>query len=248
MPNLVDLIADHFPPVSGLNVPLQSDVTITFNELMDESRLEEDVFIEGPDTDQFVGPGLIELRDPNNVSQGDLDDFLQSPGYSGIVSVDYTFETIGGTQTKVTLNPTRPFAPSISYRVFIGETLTASGLVASGHLTWPFQTGTGSIEELPSDISTSILASAPQAISALSEATPLSVVSTVPANRSIEQDTDLSEIVVEFNKNLDASSIYDGSVEVETIPATGHPAAAVQISGDLYTLIQVEGNRLRIKI
>jgi hypothetical protein len=153
MPNLVDLIADHFPPVSGLNVPLQSDVTITFNELMDESRLEEDVFIEGPDTDQFVGPGLIELRDPNNVSQGDLDDFLQSPGYSGIVSVDYTFETIGGTQTKVTLNPTRPFAPSISYRVFIGETL-----------------------------------------------------------------------------------------------ATGHPAAAVQISGDLYTLIQVEGNRLRIKI
>lgn len=79
MATIESIIDDYFPATDTVGVPLNSVIFVLFEKEMNESELEEKFFIEGPDTDSFVGPGFeIGL---NNVSQGD--DFLSSPGYSG---------------------------------------------------------------------------------------------------------------------------------------------------------------------
>jgi len=248
MADLIDYISDYFPPASGVSVPLQSDVWVQFSVEMDTDRLEEDFFVTGPDTDQFIGPFMAELVDPDNVSQGDLDDFLRSPGYTGVVQGEFSFVTVSGVSTKLIFSPTNPLAPSTTYSVFIGDTLDADGNTLSGDVTWWFETGTGSIQELPSNISSSILASSPQALAQLAAQSPLSIVKTIPADHSVENDVDLTEIVIEFNKNLDSDSITDDNVTVETTPATDHPNASVTSEGELAKDLVIEGNRLKIKV
>jgi len=248
MADLIDVISDYFPPASGVSIPLQSEVTVQFSIEMDTDRLEEDFFLQGPDTDQFVGPFMAELIDPSNISQGDLDDFLQSPGYTGIVQGTFSFVTVSGVSTELTFSPTNPMAPLTLYTAFIGETLDADGNTLTGSVTWSFETGTGSIEELPSNISSSILAASPQALSQLASQTPLTIGKTIPADHSVQNDVDIEEIVVEFNKNLDSDSITDDNVTVETIPATDHPGASANAHGELAKELTVEGNRLKIKV
>ena len=94
MPALSDIIDDTFPGSGDVGVPLQSAITVLFDRAMDHTELQLDFFIEGPDTDQFIGPGLLELTSPANISQGDLDNFLRSPGYAGLVQGVFTFKYI----------------------------------------------------------------------------------------------------------------------------------------------------------
>lgn len=248
MANLSDIITDYSPPASGVNVPLRSTITVEFGLHMDEARLQEDFFIEGPDTDQFIGPGLLSLDYPENISQGDLDDFLRSPGYKGIVQGTYEFESVSGVSTTLTFTPTRPLAATTEYTVNISETLDAEGNTVSGHVTWGFSTGTGSIEELPSSISTSILAAAPQAIALAVQEGEFAVLGTLPKDHSIEQDLNLEEIIVEFNKDIDSGSVSAANITVETIPATDHPGASASAAGDLAKTVEVTGRQLKIKI
>jgi hypothetical protein len=250
MADLSSIIIDHFPPVDGVAIPLLSSVTITFDRLMNEERLVEDFVLEGPDTDQFVGPGLIELRHPGNISQGDLDDFLRSPGYQGVVRGEMTFETIDGNKTKLIFTPSMPLAAKTDYVAHLLETLDANDVLYEGHVIWPFQTGTGSIEELPSNISTSVLTAAHlQPPSSLAGTVGgLTVTNVSPLDHSVEQDIDLEEIVVTFNKNLDPASISDDIVTVETIPATDHPGASTTSLGELVKQLEVVDNQLKIKL
>jgi len=248
MSNLVDVIVDHFPPVDGTNIPLGSQITVTFNREMDTDRLQEDFFIEGPDTDQFVGPGQVELKFPQNISQGDLDDFLRSPGYTGIVEGSFEFETVSGVSTKLIFTPTRPLAATHDYKVYVSDTLDADGNDITGMVYWEFQTGTGSIEELPSTISTSVLAATPQAQALATDLSALQVVKTTPSDHDIEQSVDLAEIVVEFNKEIDPASVDADSIIVQALPATDHPKADVSAAGDLAKSVEVDGNKLKIKI
>jgi len=248
MANLADIISDYFPPASGVNVPLASAVWTDFDLHMDTDDLEENFFVEGPDTDQFVGEGLALLIEPDNVSQGDLDDFLMSPGYRGIVQGEYSFDVVSGVSTRLTFTPTRPLAPHTEYYVNISAPLDNDGNTVSGFISWGFTTGSGSIETLPSTISTSILASSPQAINFTTTAGPLTIVKTTPANHTIEQDTDLEEIVIEFNKEVDPDSVNNNAIEVVTSVATDHPSVNAQAVGNLFKLFELDGKYLKIKI
>jgi hypothetical protein len=252
MANLVDIIVDHYPPVSGISIPLSSTVTITFDRLMDTSSLEDTLFLEGPDTDQFVGPGLLDQAYPNNVSQGELDDFLRSPGYKGIVEGDFTFEIVSGTVTsgtKVTFTPNKPLAPSTSYNVHLVECLDDDGNTVSGHITWPFESGTGSIQVLPSNISTSVLAQALRAPGlAPSAVNELSVVSVTPEDHSVEISQYLSEIDINFDKELDPNTIDSENISVTTYPTTSHPNLVVNSQGTVAFALTTSGTHLKIKI
>lgn len=253
-PNLIDLILDTFPANSDTGVPLLSDITITLSGLdYDEDTLLDGFFLEGPDTDQFIGPGIIDQVYPNSISQGDIDDFLESPGYTGIVAGTTTVSGISG-NTVVTFNPTLPLAALTDYRAYLAE-VTTSGIVpihtpdtVSGIVTWVFQTGTGSIETIPSSVSSSVLADTfiQQNLSDIE--TALKVVSTTPIDHSVEHSPDgTREIVVEFNKALNPN-IADANVTVKALPATDHPEVTVTANGDLAKRLVVEGNLLRIKI
>ena len=132
MANLVDVIVDHFPPVSGVAIPLGSEITIEFNVEMDPTSLEDNFFVEGPDTDQFIGEGLTMLVEPDNVSQGDLDYFLQSPGYQGIVQGEIVIDVVSGVGTTLTFIPTQPLYPLIEYKVNLSDPEDAIGDIEIG--------------------------------------------------------------------------------------------------------------------
>lgn len=248
MANLVDVIVDHFPPVSGVAIPLGSQITIEFDVEMDPTSLEDNFFVEGPDTDQYVGEGLAYLHEPDNVSQGDLDDFLRSPGYQGIVPGEIEVDVVSGVGTTLTFTPTQPLYPLIEYRVNLSDPEDADGDTVSGYVTWSFETGTGSIEELPTTISTSVLAVAPHVADYATSQGPLSVVKTTPADHAIEEPTTLEEIEVEFNKEIDPASVTDESVQVETVVATDHPEVAASAVGKVVKRLEVDGKTLKIKI
>jgi hypothetical protein len=247
MSDLSDRIKDTFPANGQEGVPLTVDLTITLSGLnYDEDSLKEGLFLEGPDTDQYVGPGLLELQG-NNVSQGDLDDFLQSPGYAGIVAGEVTVSGIAG-DTVVTFNPTLPMAPLTTYTMNLTEVLDSSESTIDGFVILSFIAGTGSIEEIPSTISSSVLsATLSESGTGLTADDIFSVLGADPADHSINIPIDTDEIIVKFNKPINPASIA-GNVQVKTIPATDHPNAITHSVGDLAITTEIEGNNLKIKI
>lgn len=249
MAELLDLVIDTFPATDDVGVPLSSTLTITLSGLdYDSSSLIEGCFLEGPDTDQFVGPGLDLLIYPDNVSQGALDDFLRSPGYQGIAEADVTVSGIGG-HTVISLKPTLPLTALTDYVLNLTYVLEADGdTPIEGHITIPFQSGSGSIEVVPSTTSTSILARTSLSPLLVTTSTPFKINAVTPKDHSVQNPITLEEIVVEFNKNINPLSVSSASIKVEALPVTDHPNISIQANGELAKQVTVEGNKLKIKI
>lgn len=247
MSDLLDRVKDTFPANGDVGVPLLAEVTVTLSGVdYDEDSLLEGFFLEGPDTDQFIGPSMLSLKSPSNVSQGDLDDFFESPGRKGIVRAEVTVSGVGG-DTLVTLTPALPMAANLEYVANLTGILDALGAEIEGFVSFNFTSGSGSIEEIPATTSSSVLSSS-TVLAGGGSADSLSVVRTIPADHEIEVDPDLDEIIIEFDKAIDESSVSADSVAVETFPATDHPNANTQSAGTLATSVQVDGNQLKIKI
>ncbi len=248
MANLIDFVIDTEPSSNASSVPLLTSLYFMLSGTdYDEDSLLEGLFLEGPDTDQFIGPGGAYARFPDGISQGDLDDILESPGYKGIVVGTVTVSGISG-NTRVMLEPDLPLYANTEYKLFLSSILDGSEVEISGIATVSFETGSGSIEEVPTDTSTSVLATTAQASRALDAIAPLAIQKTTPADHAIQQDITLEEIEIEFNKPLDASTVSSAGIIVETLPATDHPKLSTTALGKLATIVEVDGNKLRIKI
>ena len=259
MANIQDLIVDNFPPVSGISIPLGATISVTFDTLMDTtiSGLQSTLFIEGPDTDQYVGPGLLEQQFPPNVSQGPLNDFLMSPGYQGIVQGTITTATVTGltisgisyTGTQAVFTPDHVLAPSTTYVVHITQTNDSLGNVVSGYIDWSFETGTGSIVQLPNTISTSVLAEAFRAPGmAPSAQNLLQIVSTSPRDHSVQNSPELQEIDITFDKVLDPTSITPDMITINTEALTSHPDVKVNAQGSIAFNMTVSGHTIKLFI
>lgn len=249
MSDLLDLIKDTFPANNDVGVPLKSDITITLSGLdYDEDSLKEGLFVEGPDTDQFIGPGLIDQFFPDNNSQGDLDDFLQSPGYKGIVKGVTTVSGVAGA-TVVTFNPTLPLFPLTPYVVNLTEITqgTEPFTKIEGFVTFNFVTGTGSIETVPDTVSSSVLSVAlPE--SSVSSTEALKILTTTPLDRSVQHPNGLREITIEFNKDLNVASVASADIIAKTTPTTDHPNANVKSVGNLAKSVVATGKKIIITI
>ncbi len=258
---IIDLIDDYYPPNSGVSVPLKSPITILFDREMDEDSIEEEFFIEGPDTDQYVGPGFNLLEFPDNLSQNPDDDFLNSPGYAGIINGTFSFVKISTTdpevevltspyRTKMVFTPDNPMAAMTQYTAHLPDVLDDDGNTHSGHYIFGWTTGTGSIEYVPDTFSASILVpgSITLGIESQGDAAPLEVISVTPKDHAVQVDTELNEITVEFNKPLDSASVTQARVTIETVMATDHPKATGEANGELIKTLEVDGNILTIRI
>lgn len=245
MSDLLDLVVDYFPPSGQEGVPVKADITITLSGTdYDEDSLLEGFFIEGPDYDQYIGPGLQELR-PTYDENLDLTDFFESPGYQGLFPGETTVSGEAG-NTKVIFTPSIPMQFGVEYRANLTGVEDASGTAIDGFVSWTFVSGSGSIEEIPATVSTSIL-SAAIAESAVTDSSPLTVSDSTPGDRSVNADTNLEEIVIEFSKPIDPNSVT-GKVAVKAEPCTDHPLASTTPERDLYFATEVEGNKLKIKL
>lgn len=248
MSDLLDLIISTNPANNDTGVPLVNSISFTLSGVdYDNASLQEGFFVEGPDTDQFVGPGLIELQ--SNVSQGDLNDFLQSPGYKGIVQGVVTVEK--ATNTLVTFTPTLPLVAQTLYIVNLSN-VWDSALVneITGFISFSFETGTGSIEEVPATVSTSVLSAGltESALFANGYLEPFQVVSTTPRDRTVQISPNTSEIIVTFNKPINPATVNTNAISIRTSPISDHPQVATQSLGELAKTIEIVGNQLKIKI
>jgi hypothetical protein len=240
-------VEDYFPVADQTGVPLGVKPSVTLEGLdYDEASLQEGIFLEGPDTDQFVGPDNLYQVSPNNVSQGDLDDFLQSPGFIGIVPGSGVV-TNDGVNTTVSFYPDMTLAPLTEYKMNLTGILDASESDITGFFTSTFVTGSGSIVELPSDVSSSVLCAVATESTSSSSTVALAVTGVSPADYSIQNSVETNEIIITFNKAISAASVV-GKVSVKAIPATDHPNATVGAIRDIVFTTEVVGNQLKIKI
>lgn len=115
-----------------------------------------------------------------------------------------------------------------------------------GNLSWPFETGTGSFQTVPSTTSTTITGS-PGSTSTSTDT--FSISSTDPEDQ--ESNIDLPDadftITVTFDGTIDSSTISSSTVSVETEPVNGDPTAAT-FSGVLPTTLSTSGSDLTIVV
>lgn len=259
MPDLSSVIDDYFPADGDVGVPLMAPLWILFNRPMNESLLAEQFFIDGPDTDMFVGPGVQDFQNfPANVSQGD--DFLTSPGYRGIVQGTFSFQHVSlgdpntlttdpvNYRTKMFFTPVHPLTPNTSYIARLPEATDSNLVLYTDYVKFSFTSGSGSIMALPTTASTSILNSI-SPISPLNVLAPLQLVKVTPADRSIKNDPNKTNtITLEFNKNLDPTSIDPLAIILQAFPVTDHPDLPIHANGDLAKRVTIAGNKIIIAI
>ncbi len=134
MANLVDIVELVHPTVSGVSVPTNDTVWVLFDREVDESTVEANFFITGPDQDTWNGPEPG--RYVNYESIGTEAEALQSPGYHGIVQGAITFERIrvdnygaytgydytgngSSYRTKAVFTPSKRLYPTTEYTVYL---------------------------------------------------------------------------------------------------------------------------------
>tara|TARA_R110002020_G_scaffold268819_4_gene484145 strand:- start:22385 stop:23494 length:1110 start_codon:yes stop_codon:yes gene_type:complete len=108
-------------------------------------------------------------------------------------------------------------------------------LYMSDSYVWDFATGSGNIQELPSTTSTS-----PIGTVGITADTGLQVVSITPDIRATNVDTNTRVIKIEFNKNVDPTTVTDESVHIQALPVNGDNSIAS--SGEIMKILTVKDN------
>lgn len=117
----------------------------------------------------------------------------------------------------------------------------------SGNLTWPFETGSGSIQALPSTASTTLFGTP---IGTSAAVTTFEVEETVPA----DQATNLNivggaySISVAFNDTIDPTTITSSTVTVNAEAVNGDTMSGITFSGLLPVNLSTSGEDLTITI
>ena len=252
MTTVSDTIVNYFPADGDVSVPLKSTIWILFDRALDEDELNDNFFVEGPDTDQFVGLDFTLQEYPDNISQGD--DFLTSPGYKGIMQGTLTFQKIDMTdatleveeapyRTKLIFTPSHVMAALTEYKAVLPQVTDSEGTLIEGAVTFSWTTGSGSIEALPSSGSTSVLG-----LSSSEAGDILSVTKTYPTNHQVEIDPELEQIIITFDKPLEESTVTLDKFIITSQPATDHPSITVNYTEELVKSVEVDSNKVIITI
>ena len=145
MSSIVDVIDSIHPASGATGVALADTIWIIFDREIDEDSVNSgNFFIEGPDTDSFLGPDAgMNLPD---VSDSGFDDQFNSPNYKGIVPGTISFEKIqvsevsaysgfdttgAGTiwRTRIVFTPTYRLSATTQYTVYVsGDEDSTDGL------------------------------------------------------------------------------------------------------------------------
>ena len=134
-----------YPSNGSTAVPVGADIEITFSCGLDLSTVKNNVVIYGKDTDFISGPETATF-----INEGKSPDFLKSPGFKGIVPLEYELvyldsagatadvsltsraaEEAGPYNHKLILSPKTILAPNVEYTVYIigeDETSTERGV------------------------------------------------------------------------------------------------------------------------
>jgi hypothetical protein len=148
----------------------------------------------------------------------------------------------------MTFTPTNPMAALTEYTAHLPEADDDAANNYTGHVTFSWTTGSGSIEALPSTVSTSVLVPMVYQTSVLSAETPLQVESTTPVANAVEQELTLDTIEIEFNKEIAPATVTNDSVLIKGYAATDHPSANITVNEDIAKRIEVQGKKVILSI
>jgi len=129
------------------------------------------------------------------------------------------------------------------------EVVVEPGVRMENTYTWSFTTGSGSIVTVPSSVAQqpSIPVGGFSPVGAVSATGRLSVVSTTPKAYATNLDpASVTEIVIVFDKELDADTITDDTVEVWSEPVNGD--SDIPAAGALAKILSVDDKTLTIQI
>lgn len=113
----------------------------------------------------------------------------------------------------------------------------------TGNTNWSFDTGTGSIETLPTSTSTSITG---DLVTSLTPTTSLQVTSILPDNLSTNLPLTTNRIVIQFNSNIDPSTVTSETITIMGLPVNGDEN--LFSPKELYKDITVSGNQIILDI
>lgn len=222
---IVEIESVH-PLDSSLGLPLQSQISVVFNQLMDEATITTStLMITGPDDSSWTTPGVrvIENTSPENI----LLNYGGEEYIDGAIS--FTQESIGATPvTKATFTPSEPLYPNTEYVIYLtGDEGLEDAIVSPvaavdntplvGTYIWTFTTGSGSVAEVPDTASTSVVA--PPSISSV-VSIPFKLLSSIPANQATNLDISTDTIVLQFSKNIDATTV-DSAISIDAESVNG---------------------------
>lgn len=130
-PNIVDV----YPAPGASGIPIGDQITVTFDQEMDESSINTGTFVlAAPDRSTTIGEGW---NFPDTVGSDDEDDLLSSPYYGGFVRGTISFSNIDvygspvsddtkdtsgdGTlwRTVALFTPSQPLSPNVQYTVLV---------------------------------------------------------------------------------------------------------------------------------
>jgi len=224
-------------PLDGsLGLPLQTQVSVVFNQLMDETTITSSTFlVSGPDTSNWETPGvrIIDNESPENV----LLEFNGEAYLDGAIS--FTQESIQGSPvTRAIFTPTKPLVANTEYVIYltgdegiedaiVPPVSAIDSTVLLGTYIWTFTSGSGSVVDVPTEASTAV--SVPPSVDTSSTVSePFALLSSVPDSRATNLDISTDTIVLNFNRYVDSATV-DSAISIVaesvngdmSIPATG---------------------------
>jgi len=123
-----------------------------------------------------------------------------------------------------------PFVVGDTFSVQVREPIYMDDLYS-----WTFTTGSGAIQSLPSSTSTSPIGTVGAALDL-----GLQVVSVEPDIRATNVALDTRVIKITFNKDVDPTTVTDGSIHIEALPVNGN--TTIPSNGDIMKILRIDEN------
>lgn len=112
-----------------------------------------------------------------------------------------------------------------------------------------FTTGTGSISDVPSTASTSVLGDPLPVTTSTATATPLTISSISPAQDAYHQEFKDKSITIVFSEALDAATVNDSTVTITQMPVSGEFTGIHSFRDEeLFKKLTVNGSTLTIEL
>lgn len=216
------------PLDASLGLPLQTQIHVVFNQLMDEATITTSTFlVSGPDESTWSGPDL-QLWDrvpPEEIlSTTTGEDFIEG-------SLSFSTETVDSNPvTKVIFTATTLLKADTEYVVYLSgdegldpdvatpiTALDSTKLV--GTYVWKFSTGSGSVKEVP-EVSSSAVSLPPHVSAVVTEQFLLST--TIPTDQATNLDISTNTITLNFNANVDETTV-DSAISIVADSVNGDP-------------------------
>jgi hypothetical protein len=135
---------------------------------------------------------------------------------------------------------------------FTVECFKVSELTDSYLIT--FRTSTDSVYEYPEQVSTSPIGLGANIVSGMNglvATEKLEVVKIEPANNSINNKLNLKNIIIHFNKNVDADSVTQENIRVKAYPVSGsfdYKNGQMKREYELYKIISIVDNKIYLEL